>query len=173
MKRAVFAALIAASLALAAPAAFAGNVHYKHGSPQFTDNGLTLTDAGALAGLGNGDLVLTLTATGNPTALCRNQGGNAAAGQNPAAVTTTGTQAIPSNAIKNGNVTYGVTTDPPAQPTAKDAGCPNNNWSATITDVAFTSATLTVTQNGATVLTTSCTFDPATSDGRVTGVTCS
>ncbi|MDQ1466816.1 MAG: hypothetical protein QOH10_1231, partial [Actinomycetota bacterium] len=30
MKRAVFVTLVVASLALAAPAAFAGNVHYKH-----------------------------------------------------------------------------------------------------------------------------------------------
>ena len=61
-----------------------------------------------------------------------------------------------------------VATAPPAQPTPKDAGCPNNNWDATITDVSFTSATLTVQQAGQTVLTSTCTFSPPTTNGSAT-----
>ncbi len=42
----------------------------------------------------------------------------------------------------------------PRAATAKACGCPNNNWSATITDVDFTSLTLIVEQGGRVVLRT-------------------
>ena len=149
----------------------AASVHLKFGAnsqPGFLDNGLSLRSSGALSGLGNQDLVVTLTATANVTANCTNQGGNQAPGQNPAPITVTGSQSIPASEIKNGNVAFSVTTERPTTPIPGAPGCPNPNWSENITDLAFTSATITVEQPvGTLVLTVSCSFSAPTSNGAV------
>ena len=167
MRRVSLLIILFSVLALTAQQALATSVHWKHGSPQFTDNGLTLTETGTLSGVGNGDLLVTLTATGNPTSVCSNKGQHQPPGQNPAPVTLTGSESIPSSAIKNGNADYNVITNAPVSPIPGAPDCPNSNWTETITDVAFTSASLSVEQNSAVVFTGTCTFITPTSNGSV------
>jgi len=173
MRRFSVTLFVVIGLMAIAPAALASSVHFKggaHAGPTFRDNGLTLTASGALAGLGNGDIVVTLSATGNPTGTCGNPGTNTfqAPGQNPAPVTLTGSQSIPAPKIKNGEVSFSVTTQGPVSPVPGAPDCPNRLWTELITDVAFTSATITVEQPaGTVVLQATCTFSPPTTDGTV------
>ena len=154
------------------------SVHLKGGAnaePNFVDKGLTLNAAGSLAGLGNEDVLVTLSATADATSTCTNQGGNQAPGQNPAEVTVSGSQSIPAEEIKNGNTPFNVTTEPPVTPIPGAPGCPNPNWTQDITDLSFTSATITVEQPaGTVVLTVTCTFSEPTTNGAIRGgdVTC-
>ncbi len=167
----VVALFVAASVI--APA-LAASVHLKppNQNPSFTDNGLTLTASGNLAGLGFGDVLVNMAATADVTAICTNNGGHAAPGQNPAPITVTGSEAIPASELKNGNTPFKVTTNPPTTPIPGAPDCANPGWSEDITDLAFTSATITVEQPpGTVVLTVACKFDPPTSDGAVPAAT--
>jgi hypothetical protein len=178
-------AVASAICMMAAIPAIASSVHLKGGAnakPSFVDNGLRLTESGALSGLGAGNVSVNLSAQAAVTATCSNKGTNEAPGQNPAPITVTGSQFIPADSIdKNGNVPFSVTTTPPASTISGAPGYPNSNWTETIKDLSFTSATLTVLQpansdgsGGTLVLTVTCTFSPATSNGPVPSgtVTC-
>jgi hypothetical protein len=182
--------LVAIATVLVTAAAFpaatlAQNAHLKGRNPVlFVDNGLTLTATVSYAGLGNFDTLQTVDATANPTSTCTNPAGaTQPPGQNPAEVDVTGSTALPAEDIKNGNVTIATTTSPPVTPIQGAPDCPNPQWTENITDMAFTSATITLFQDSnedgvfaadELVLTVTCTFSPATSNGAVprSGFTC-
>ncbi|MEW6268650.1 MAG: hypothetical protein AB1689_05055 [Thermodesulfobacteriota bacterium] len=166
----------AVAACLSATSALGQSVHLKppNRNPSFTDLGLALQAAGNLAGLGNGDVVVTLTAQADVTAVCANRGRNEPPGQNPAPITVTGAQAIPEEEIKNGNVSFNVQTRSPVTPIPGAPDCPNPNWTESITDLAFTSALIVVEQGMQVVLEVSCVFASPTDNGAVPSaeVTC-
>ena len=141
--------IVSVFTALALAAAPASAAVKFHSGPTFTDMGTTLNVTGNVSGLGNQDLTAVLTATGTADVTCTNPAGNVAPGQRTT-TTTTGTQEAIE--VKNGRATFNVTT---AEPTAPNPAkvCPNRKWTATITDVRFTSATLTLIQGGKTIFT--------------------
>ena len=141
----VLALLSMASVALAA------TVHFKR-DPGFTDQGQTLTSTISLTGLGNGDVTITLQVTGGATYTLYNPAGGFVPGQNKIPIASSTTLVVPSNQIKNGNLTVPLTTPAPVAPPAKELGAPNHKWTAEIDDVSFTSATITVVQGGKVVL---------------------
>lgn len=131
------------------------DVHFKGGAnaaPTFTDLGTQLQVTGALTGLGNGDVTIQVTATGTAFTTCISPGGNAAPGQNKNNFTVTGVETIPASEIKNGNVNFSVTTVAPTSPIPGAPDCPNPNWTETINDIQFSTATITVIQGGQVVL---------------------
>jgi hypothetical protein len=131
--------------------ALAANVHFKR-EPVFTDLGQTLKGTISLTGLGNEDVTIMLQVTGSATYTLFSPGGNAAPGQNKLPISASASVTIPSTEIKNGNLTVTLTTPPPPAPTPTSVGAPNNNWTARINDVTFTTATIVVVQGGTVVL---------------------
>lgn len=168
---------IAVVVGVTATVAAAASVHLKGGKnaePSFTDGpGLTLNAAGELSGLGNGDVLVTITAQADVTATCSNpsaDGEHQPPGQNPAPISVSGSQSIPAEEIKNGNTPFNVTTVAPPSTIEGAPDCANPNWTETIQDLSFTSAVITVEQPpGTVVLTVTCSFSPPTSNGPVPG----
>ncbi len=140
-----------ATLIAGATALYAANVHL-NSAPAVTDNGNTLTVCATLVGLGNQDIHVTLIVTGEATATCVNPGGNVSPGINKVPIQSTVTTTLKASSIKNGTASFCITTGDPGTVSSRAAGCPNNNWLAKVTDVEFTSATITVIQGGRVVL---------------------
>ena len=121
-----------------APAASAQAGHFV-GTPTCTDEGTFLECTGKVAGLGGTTFRIDVSATGVADVTCTNPGGQVAPGQSFsfAGAGSTGDQLTP----RNGQFRFTVAT---AAPTAPAGSCPNPMWTATVTDVHFTDATLTL-----------------------------
>jgi hypothetical protein len=142
MKKLLVVILAACALAFIPSAAQAAITF--HAGPTFTDEGTTLNVTGNVSGLGNENLTVVLDATGTGAVTCANPAGNVAPGQDTA-VNASGSQS--DIEVKNGRTSFDVTTAEPPAPNPAVV-CPNRKWTATITDVDFTSATLTFIQGG-------------------------
>jgi hypothetical protein len=94
-------------VALASPAF--GGAHYQVG-PDCEDNGnSTVTCTGDIAGLGNENIDVVVTASGTTT--CENRGNKPPTGQEPPGLDTTSSGSATNLRVKNGRATFGVTTD--------------------------------------------------------------
>jgi hypothetical protein len=144
----LFFLTMVAIASIATVGVLADNPHYKRG-PALVDNGLTATATGTITGLGNGNVIATLSfpnATG--TTICTSPGGNDAPGQNPATPAPVSGTASLGNP-KNGNLSFTVSTVAPPNPASfgpGSAGCPNKNWTARFDNITFGSGTLTIQQ---------------------------
>ena len=140
----VLVAVVVSVLALVGVAS-ADSPHFKRGSPAaLSDDGLTFSQKASVSGLGNGDIVVTLTVTDvQPTARCVNPAGQEKVpGQNPAPTDVSGSVAIPGSDIKNGNLTITVSTAEPTTPIPGAPDCPNTSWTENIIDMSLTSSSV-------------------------------
>jgi hypothetical protein len=133
-------ALMAALIATTTTAVLAANPHYKRGGqPVCTINtvtGAATCSTGEVAGLGNADVLIVVTVTGSAGTFCHNPGNNnIVPGQNPAEGSSTGTQLIDADEIKNGTLVIDAISTGPVTftaPSSEEAGCPNPGWSVTV-----------------------------------------
>jgi hypothetical protein len=164
-------AVFTLTVAATALAATSGTHFTQNGSPVCTDLGLQLECTAEIAGLGNQTVTSTVNAQGTAVGVtCTSPGGNTAPGQNPALpVNPSGSQTI--NNPDNGRQTIDVTTNTPTV-TPKQAGCPNKNWQTSISDVIFTTYTLTIRQGNVTLFTCNGSFSGGSSDGETSTPIC-
>lgn len=151
-------AVALAAVALMAGTAFAALTF--HSGPTVTFSGSSATATFNVSGLGNDPATAQLFVNGTALYTCTNRGGNAAPGQNPQPATGASPVVDLSNSDKNGrdSVSVTATLTAPLHIPAKTAGCPGNNWTATLSSLTVTSATLVISQNGQTIY--SQTFTP-------------
>jgi hypothetical protein len=141
MKRYLALAVVAAAM-LAFPGVASAQSGHFVGTPTCTDQGTTVQCSGKVAGLGGTTFEIRVSATGTASVTCTNPAGNVAPGQS---FTTTSTgSGGPQPTPRNGSARFTVTSTTPTTPAGS---CPNPKWTATVTDVQFTTATLTLLED--------------------------
>jgi hypothetical protein len=132
--------------AFAAVPVLAQSGHFLDRTVKCTDIGTQVECTGKVAGLGGTEFEITIDAVDAIASVeCTNPGGNVAPGQDTA-VDVAGTSG-PLPTPRNGNFTFGLTTDDP-EPLPPTPTCPNNQWTPNIVDVTFTDATVSLFENG-------------------------
>jgi len=141
--------MVAVVLALGIGPAVAQSGHFLTGggnAARCTDIGTQVRCTGKVAGLGGTTFEITIEATGLATVECINPGGNRAPGQDTSVNVAGSTDPLPTP--RNGQFRFTVTTDAPG-PLPATPTCPNSQWTPVITDVSFTTATLSLFEDGA------------------------
>jgi hypothetical protein len=110
-----------------------------------TDIGTQVECSGKVAGLGGTTFEITVEAEGTAEVVCINPGGNRAPGQDTAVTVAGTTDPLPTP--RNGQFRYMITSDDP-EPLPPTPTCPNDSWTPEIVDVTFTTATLTLLEDG-------------------------
>ena len=139
-----FVVLTAVLVGLMAAPALAQSGHFVQ-TQTCRDVGTQVRCSGKVAGLGGTTFEITIEAEGIASVECTNPGGNVAPGQDTA-VTVAGTTE-PQPTPRNGQFRYTITSDDP-EPLPPTPTCPNNQWTPNIVDVTFTTATLTLLEDG-------------------------
>jgi hypothetical protein len=105
---------------------------------------------GNATGVGGYDgITVELIGIGVPVVECTNQGGNESPGQNPVNVSVSGEEYISPDQIdattKKGKTPVNVSADESTLVlTGTEAGCPNDNWTATILSIEWIGAIINV-----------------------------
>jgi hypothetical protein len=140
-KLVVTAAILTAFMATAA---LAQSGHFVQ-AQTCRDIGTQVQCSGKVAGLGGTTFEITVEAEGIASVECTNPGGNVAPGQDTSVTVAGTTDPLPTP--RNGQFRYTITSDDP-EPLPPTPTCPNNQWTPNIVDVTFTTATLTLLEDG-------------------------
>ena len=139
-----FVVLTAVLVGIMAAPALAQSGHFVQ-TQTCTDIGTQVQCSGKVAGLGGTTFEITVEADGIASVECTNPGGNVAPGQDTSVTVEGSTDPLPTP--RNGQFRYTITTDDP-EPLPPTPTCPNNQWTPNIVDVTFTTATLSLFEDG-------------------------
>lgn len=170
--------VLAAPAWSAPPTGPTSGVHFTQGGdPACTLNADGTVDCEAeLAGLGQGDIVVTATVQALATYTCENRGGNQAPGQNKVAGPVVGSgepTVIPSDQIDNGRAVVGDEAGPATVAetvSGRTAGCPNGNWTGVDPQIVGYVVTFSASQGGTLLF---CREGSTTQPGTVSLTACS
>jgi hypothetical protein len=144
MRRLLLSCMVAAAVLALPGVASAQSGHFVQ-TQTCTDIGTQVRCSGKVAGLGGTTFEISVAAQGTATVVCINPGGNRAPGQDTS-VTVSGSSG-PLPTPRNGQFRYTVTSVAPG-PLPATPTCPNAQWTPVITDVSFTTATITLAEDG-------------------------